>query len=65
LNEEVAAAVVLREQVSEGVLLKFCGERLAEYKCPKKLFFVESIPQTATGKIRRNEVAAALLDGKR
>jgi acyl-CoA synthetase (AMP-forming)/AMP-acid ligase II len=65
LNEEVAAAVVLREQVSESVLLKFCGERLAEFKCPKKLFFVQSIPQTATGKIRRNEVAAALLDAKR
>ena len=65
LNEEVAAAVVLREQVSESVLLRFCGERLAEFKCPKKLFFVESIPQTATGKIRRNEVAAALLDAKR
>jgi acyl-CoA synthetase (AMP-forming)/AMP-acid ligase II len=65
LNEEVAAAVVLREQVSESALLKFCGERLAEFKCPKKLFFVQSIPQTATGKIRRNEVAAALADPKR
>jgi acyl-CoA synthetase (AMP-forming)/AMP-acid ligase II len=65
LNEEVAAAVVLREEVSESMLLKFCGERLADFKCPKKLFFVASIPQTATGKIRRSELAAALLDGKR
>ncbi|MGA8222119.1 MAG: acyl--CoA ligase [Candidatus Acidiferrales bacterium] len=65
LNEEVAAAVVLREPVSESALLKFCGERLAEFKCPKKLFFVDNIPQTATGKIRRSAVAAALVPGKK
>jgi|ERR1700675_2747941 oxalate---CoA ligase len=65
LNEEVAAAVVLREPVSESVLLKYCGERLAEFKCPKKLFFVEFIPLTATGKVRRNAVAAALFPGKK
>jgi len=65
LNEEVAAAVVLREAVSESALLKFCGERLANFKCPKKLYILESIPQTATGKIRRKEVAAALLSAPR
>lgn len=65
LNEEVAAAVVLREPVSESALLKFCGERLAEFKCPKKLYFVEHIPQTATGKIRRSAVAATLLHEKK
>lgn len=70
LGEEVAAAVVLKEPVSnlgqraESVLLKYCQERLATFKCPKKIHVVESIPQTATGKIRRNTVAAALLDGK-
>jgi acyl-CoA synthetase (AMP-forming)/AMP-acid ligase II len=65
LNEEVAAAVVLKEPCSESSLLKFCGERLAEFKCPKKLYFVESIPQTATGKIRRSAVAAALVHEKK
>ena len=69
LGEEVAAAVVLREPVSnlgqrsEPVLLKYCQERLATFKCPKKIHVVESIPQTATGKIRRSAVASALLDG--
>jgi len=65
LNEEVAAAVVLREPVSEATLLKFCGERLADFKCPKKLFILDNIPQTATGKIRRKEVSAALVEGKK
>jgi acyl-coenzyme A synthetase/AMP-(fatty) acid ligase len=35
---------------------------LAEYKCPKKIYLVKSIPTTATGKIRRRAVAAALAD---
>jgi acyl-CoA synthetase (AMP-forming)/AMP-acid ligase II len=60
LGEEVAAAVVLHDPETEAVLLKHCRERLAEYKCPKKLYIVSSIPQTATGKVRRNAVAAAL-----
>ncbi len=64
LGEEVAAAVVLHEPhgATEAVLLKHCRDWLAEYKCPKKLYLVASIPTTATGKIRRRAVAAALLD---
>src|SRR5246500_234486 len=64
LGEEVAAAVVLHEPhgATEAGLLKHCRDFLAEYKCPKKLYLVASIPTTATGKIRRRAVAAALLD---
>jgi acyl-CoA synthetase (AMP-forming)/AMP-acid ligase II len=64
LGEEVAAAVVLHEPhgATEAALLKHCRDWLAEYKCPKKLYLVASIPTTATGKIRRRAVASALLD---
>ena len=67
LGEEVAAAVVLHEPhgATEVALLKHCRELLAEYKCPKKIYLVKSIPTTATGKIRRRVVAAALLDEQR
>ncbi len=63
LGEEVAAAAVLHEAhgTTEAALLKHCRERLAEFKCPKKIYIVKSIPTTATGKIRRRVVAAALL----
>lgn len=61
LGEEVAAAVVLREPETEVALIKYCRHRMAEFECPKKLFILDSIPLTATGKIRRNAVAAALL----
>jgi len=66
LGEEVASAVVLHEHggAHESDLLKHCRERLAEYKCPKKVFIVQSIPLTATGKVRRQQVASAILDGQ-
>jgi acyl-CoA synthetase (AMP-forming)/AMP-acid ligase II len=65
LGEEVAAAVVLHERhgATESELIQHCREQLAEYKCPKKIYLVESIPTTATGKIRRRAVAAVLAGG--
>lgn len=67
LGEEVAAAVVLQEthDTTESELIKHCREFLAEYKCPTKIYLVKSIPTTATGKIRRRAVAAALADDQR
>src|SRR5277367_311186 len=59
-GEEVAAAVVLREPQDEAAILSFRKEHLADFKCPKKVFIVESIPRTATGKIQRGAVAKAL-----
>jgi acyl-CoA synthetase (AMP-forming)/AMP-acid ligase II len=61
LGEEVAAAVVLHEPhgATESALLEFCRSRLAEFKCPKKIHLVKSIPTTSTGKIRRCAVAEA------
>jgi acyl-CoA synthetase (AMP-forming)/AMP-acid ligase II len=63
-GEEVAAAVVLREPVPESELLAHCKAHLAEYKCPKKIHVVDAIPRTATGKIQRSAVAAALKSAK-
>ncbi len=59
-GEEVAAAVVLREPQPESAIVAYCKERLADFKVPKKLFVVETIPRTATGKIQRGAVAKAL-----
>jgi acyl-CoA synthetase (AMP-forming)/AMP-acid ligase II len=59
-GEEVAAAVVLREPQTEAQILVFCKERLADFKRPKKVYIVESIPRTASGKIQRGAVAKTL-----
>jgi acyl-CoA synthetase (AMP-forming)/AMP-acid ligase II len=58
-GEEVVAAVVLKEPVAEKELLAFARERLADYKVPRKLYIVDRIPTTATGKIQRRAVAEA------
>jgi len=59
-GEEVAAAVVLKEPAAEADILAFCKQRLADFKCPKKLYIIGAIPRTATGKIQRGEVARTL-----
>jgi acyl-CoA synthetase (AMP-forming)/AMP-acid ligase II len=58
-GEEVAAAVVVRENVTESELLAYCKERLADYKRPKQIHITDAIPRTATGKIQRGVVAKA------
>jgi fatty-acyl-CoA synthase len=50
---------VLRENYTESSLLTYCRDRLAEFKCPKKIYFTEAIPKTASGKIQRLAMAAA------
>jgi acyl-CoA synthetase (AMP-forming)/AMP-acid ligase II len=63
-GEEVVAAVVLKEPVTEKELIAFARERLADYKVPKKLYIVDKIPTTATGKIQRRSVAATFYPQK-
>ena len=50
------AIVVLKAgtEASERELIDFCRERLAHYKCPKRVKFIEALPRTATGKIQKN-----------
>ena len=47
LGEEVAAAVVLREGASatEREIRDFVASRLADFKAPRKLVFLEEIPK--------------------
>lgn len=51
-NEVPFAVVALKPgaQATEEVLLTFCRERLARYKVPVGVAFVESIPRTSIGK---------------
>jgi oxalate---CoA ligase len=60
-GEEVAAAVVLQAEASEKELTAFARQRLADYKVPRKLFIVDRIPRTATGKIQRRAVAETFI----
>jgi acyl-CoA synthetase (AMP-forming)/AMP-acid ligase II len=63
-GEEVAAAVVLTGAATESDLIAHCRSSLADFKCPKTIYIVEAIPRTATGKIQRRNVAAAVTSDK-
>ena len=55
LGEEVAAMVVLHEghECGERELQQFVAQRVAGYKVPKKILFVDELPKGATGKLQR------------
>jgi acyl-CoA synthetase (AMP-forming)/AMP-acid ligase II len=55
LGEDVAAAVVLREgaDVGEQDLREFGFARLADFKVPSQIVFVDAIPKGPTGKLQR------------
>ena len=62
LGEEVAAAIVLAEgaEASDSELRAFAGARLADFKVPRRIVFVEEIPKGATGKLQRIGLAGKL-----
>ena len=59
-GEGVAAAVVLNGDATESDLIAHCRSSLADFKCPTTIYIIDSIPRTATGKIQRRNVAAAI-----
>ncbi len=62
LGEEVAAAVVLRKNATatEQALREFVSDRLAAFKIPRTIVFLDEIPKGATGKLQRIGLAAKL-----
>ena len=59
LGEEIAAAIIVKEgqNCSENDVKNYAEEKLAKFKIPKKIFFVNEIPKGATGKLQRNVLA--------
>ena len=55
LGEEVAAAVRLNpgEQSSVEEIRSFCEGRIARFKIPRSIRFVDSFPMTASGKVQK------------
>jgi fatty-acyl-CoA synthase len=59
--EAVTAAVVLRADatLTAGELTAFLRERLAPFKTPKRVEFVEALPKNASGKVLKRELREA------
>jgi acyl-CoA synthetase (AMP-forming)/AMP-acid ligase II len=62
LGEEVAAAIILREGIAatESEIRKFASKRLAKFKVPRKVLFLDEIPKGSTGKLQRIGLAQKL-----
>ena len=62
LGEEVAAAVVLRmgQSCVDTELREFAAVRLAAFKVPRRIVFLDEIPKGATGKLARIGLAEKL-----
>ena len=58
MGEEVGAAVVLKEgeDVSTDDLRSYVREQVANYKYPRKIWFVDELPKGPTGKILKREI---------
>lgn len=57
-GETATAFVVLKpgHWATEDELQRYCKQRLATYKVPRRLVFLDELPRTPTGKIRRAAV---------
>jgi long-chain acyl-CoA synthetase len=62
-GEAVKAFVVTRpgSDVGEETLVEFARDRLARYKCPAKVMFVDELPRNMTGKLLRRDLGAPIL----
>jgi acyl-CoA synthetase (AMP-forming)/AMP-acid ligase II/thioesterase domain-containing protein/acyl carrier protein len=62
LGESVAAAIILQPgaKISERELREFTADRLAFFKIPSQIVFVDELPKGPTGKLRRIGLAAEL-----
>jgi long-chain acyl-CoA synthetase len=60
-GQEVLAVVKRTENINlaESDVIKHCRQYLASYKCPAFVRFVDELPKTPTGKIKKIEVAAS------
>jgi fatty-acyl-CoA synthase len=63
-GEVCVAFVVLRpgDEADEEALLDWCGERLARFKVPKSVRFLEALPRSGMDKVLKEELRAAAME---
>jgi hypothetical protein len=67
LGEDVGAVVVLKDDADlDGAAIEaFCRERLADFKVPRHIRFVDALPRNATGKVMKNKLKGTDLGTQR
>ncbi|HVV19044.1 MAG TPA: AMP-binding protein, partial [Pseudonocardiaceae bacterium] len=59
LGEVGMAFVVTRTELSISDVIDYCKERLANYKVPRRVAFVEALPRNASGKVLKRTLREA------
>jgi acyl-CoA synthetase (AMP-forming)/AMP-acid ligase II len=62
---EMVVAVVCRRSPVEGEeLIAFCRERIASYKKPRHVLFIDALPRNASGKVLKRELRDRIAAGE-
>jgi fatty-acyl-CoA synthase len=63
-GEELCAWIVTRARgaLDEEGVRRFCQDRIAHYKIPRHIRFVESFPSTVTGKVQKFAMREAMIE---
>jgi len=62
---ETGTAVIVPKpgsSIDQATVLNHCAERLARYKVPSSVLFVDDLPRNATGKVLKRELRTLLAD---
>jgi fatty-acyl-CoA synthase/long-chain acyl-CoA synthetase len=64
-GESIKAVVVLKEgsEPDEEKIIAFCGEKLAGYKRPKSVDFIDELPRLPTGKLLKRVLKEKYITG--
>ncbi len=63
---EVGMAIIVRkpeQPLEEGDVIRHCLGRLAKFKVPQEVTFVEALPRNATGKVLKRELRSRYTNG--
>ena len=65
-GEAVKAVIELKKgaQATEEQVIEYCRERLASYKKPKSVDFVDSLPVSSSGKVAKRELRERYWQGR-
>jgi acyl-CoA synthetase (AMP-forming)/AMP-acid ligase II len=57
-GEKIVAFIVLKQgcELSADDLIAYCRQRIAGYKCPKQVIFIDSLPRNAAGKVLKQNL---------
>ncbi len=58
LGEEIVACLSVQPEphLTEEAVIEWCRAKLANYKCPRRVLFINELPKNSTGKILKREL---------